>query len=310
MNTQSDALRDMPVPSQAVSSAVLSPIQTLGWSIRREFWENRSLYIAPLAVAGVVLLGFLLTVFRLPEKIRTAASQGPMQLHELIQHTFDIASALLMITFLLVAVFYCIDALHSERRDRSILFWKSLPLSDLTVVLSKASIPFLLLPLFAFAVTVVTQVVMLFLSSAVLRASGLSVAMLWHELSFFRMSLLLLYHLFTVHVLWEAPFYAWFLMISAWARRAAFMWAVLPPFAVCVFEKMLFNTSHFARFLEDRLSGAGLDAIMAPGTMPMDPMTHITPAKILGAPGLWIGLAVAAAFLYAAVRLRRYQGPI
>ena len=91
-------------------------------------------------------------------------------------------------------MFYCLDALHGERRDRSILFWKSLPVSDLTTVLAKASIPLVILPLLTFAITVAMQWIMLLLSSAVLLASGLSVATLWTQLSLFQMSLMLLYH--------------------------------------------------------------------------------------------------------------------
>jgi len=310
MNTPSNAISE-PLQAHQVAPAALSPTRPLYWSVRRELWENHSIYIAPLAVAGVALFAFLIrTLLHLPEKMRTASTLSPMQQHELIEGPYDMAAALIMITFLIVAAFYCVDALYGERRDRSILFWKSLPVSDLTAVLSKASIPFLVLPLLAFAVTIVTQFVMLLLSSAVLAASGQSVAMLWNQSSFFRMSLLLLYHLFTVHVLWEAPLYAWLLLASAWARRAAFLWAVLPPFAVCVLEKMLFNTSHFADLLKYRFMGVGTEAITAPGTMPMNPMTHPTPLHFLSSPGLWIGLAVAAAFLAAAVRLRRYRGPI
>ena len=77
------------------------------------------------------------------------------------------------------------------------------------------------------------------------------------------MSLMLLYHLLTVHVLWHAPFYGWFLLVSAWARRAAFLWAVLPMLAIGFVEKIAFNTSHFANFLVDRLAG-GAEAITRP----------------------------------------------
>ena len=73
-----------------------------------------------------------------------------------------------------VGVFYCLDALHGERRDRSILFWKSLPVSDLTTVLSKASIPLVILPLITFAIVIATQLIMLLLSSAAMLISGLS----------------------------------------------------------------------------------------------------------------------------------------
>ncbi len=161
----------------------------------------------------------------------------------------------------------------------------------------------------AFSITVVLQLIMLLLSSAVLLASGLNVATLWTQLSFVQMSLLLLYHLFTVHSLWYAPFYGWLLLVSGWARRAAFLWAALPLVAIAIVEKIAFNTSYFTAMLQHRLDGA-TEAVIAPGTFPMDPMTHITPGHFLGNPGLWLGLAIFAAFLAAAVRLRRYQGPI
>jgi len=138
---------------------------------------------------------------------------------------------LIFIAFI-VGVFYCLDALHSERRDRSILFCTSLPVSDLTTVLSKASIPFAVLPLLTFAITVVLQFAMLLLSTAILWASGLNVAMLWRQLSFFQMSLLLFYHLLTVHTLWHAPIYGWSLLVSSRARRAAYLWAALTLIAI------------------------------------------------------------------------------
>ena len=310
MNTQSNAVPEASFQPQGIAPTAISPGRILYWSIRRELWENRSIYIAPLAVAGVVLFGFLLALIHLPQKMRGVSTLNPKQQSQLIGQAFDAAPGLIMVTFLIVTVFYCLDALYGERRDRSILFWKSLPVSDLTAVLSKTSIPFVILPLFAVAIAMVTQFIMLLLSSAVLRASGHGVAALWDQFPLFRMSLLLLYHIFTVHVLWAAPLYAWLLLVSAWARRAVFLWAVLPPFTISVLEKMLLNTSHFATMLLYRFSGGGLEALTVPGTMPMDPMTQITPERFLSAPGLWIGLVVAAAFLFAAVRLRRYRGPI
>ena len=71
-------------------------------------------------------------------------------------------------------------------------------------------------------ITVATQWIMPLLSTAVLRASGLNVATLWTQVSFFQMSMGLLYHLVTVHALWYAPFYGWLLLVSAWARGHLF----------------------------------------------------------------------------------------
>jgi ABC-2 type transport system permease protein len=221
------------------------------------------------------------------------------------------AAGLMMITGIIVSVFYCVDALHGERRDRGILFWKSLPVSDVTTVLAKASIPIVILPLLIVAITVAMQWLMLLLSSVVVLASGQSVAALWTNLSFFRMSLLLLYHILTAHALWPTPIYCWLLLVSGWSRRATFLWAALPLVAIGGVEQIAFHTWHFAALVGSRLIGAAPTvAATSPDMFPTDPMTHIAPGSFLSSPGLWIGLAIAAAFLAVAVRLRRYQGPI
>ncbi len=309
MHTPSNAMPQSPLESQVSASAVIFPTRPMYWSVRRELWEYRSIYIAPLAVAALFLLGFLISLIHLPAKMRAAID--PMQQHQLIEQPYLYAAGMIMVATLIVSVFYCLDALHGERRDRSILFWKSLPVSDLTTVLSKASIPLVILPLLTFAITVLTQWIMLLVSTAVLLGSGLSVPTLWTHASFVQMALMLLYHLLAIHSLWFAPFYGWLLLISAWARRAAFLWALLPPLAIGVVEKIAFNTTHFANLLGSRLGdGPGADALLAPGGVMMHPLTPLILGEFLSSPGLWIGLAITAAFLTAAVRLRRYQGPI
>jgi ABC-2 type transport system permease protein len=120
---------------------------------------------------------------------------------------------------------------------------------------------------------------------------------------------MLLYHLVAIHSLWYAPIFGWLLLVSAWARRMAILWAALPVLAIGLVEKIAFNTAHFATIIGRRFGG-GTEAITVPGGSPMDPMTHLTPAHFVSSPGLWLGLIVTAAFLAAAVRLRRSQGPI
>ena len=164
----------------------------------------------------------------------------------ILEEHYSFAEFAIMGTTFVVAVFYCLDALHGERRDRSILFWKSLPVSDLTTVLSKAAIPLVVLPLLTFAITVLTQLIMALMSSAVLLGSGLSVATLWAQLSLPQTWLALLYHLVTVHSLWYAPIFGWLILVSAWARRAPILWAALPLLAIALVEKIAFNTTHFA----------------------------------------------------------------
>ena len=305
MNTPANTIPTS-LDTQTIPSAAFSMTRPFFWSLRRELWEYRSIYIAPLAAAAIFLIGFLISTIHLPRQMRTLSAPA---LHQTIMTPYDFVAGLLMLTAMAVGLFYCLDALNGERRDRTILFWKSLPVSDTTAVLAKASIPFVVLPLITFAVTVAAQWIMLLLSSAVLLANGLSASVLWTHVHLFPMSLMLLYHLITVHVLWHAPFYGWLFLISAWARRAAFLWAVLPILAITFVEKIAFNTSHFATFLGDRLGG-GAEAMTMPGSMPIDPGVHITLTRYLGTPGLWIGLAFTAICLAAAVQLRRYRSPV
>jgi len=309
MNMQTNAMPSPPLEAHAAVPKVIPATQHIYWALRREFWENRFIYLGPLAVAALFLFGFLIhSMIHPANSMRALATLAPDKQRDAIIAPYDMAAGLLMGAFILVGMFYCIETLQRERRDRSILFWKSLPVSDVTTVLTKASIPFLFLPLISCAIAFVTQFLMLLVSSVVLAGSGLSVARYWEQVSLFQGSLLLLYHVMTVHVLWAAPIYGWLLLVSAWARRAALLWAVLPPLAIGTLEKLLFNTTYFAAFVGRFFTG-GPEGSYPPGTMPMDPGTHLTPFRFLGAPGLWIGLAVTAAFLAAAVRLRRYRDP-
>src|ERR1700693_1365557 len=223
---------ESPIESQTAVSTPDSPIRPLYWSVRRELWENRSIDVVPLIVAAVQVFGFAISTIGLADRRRGVLLLDPAHQRAAIEQPYDIAAMMMIFIVFIVGAFYCLDALHGERRDRSILFWKSLPVSDLTTVLSKASIPLVVLPLLTFAIIVVMQLIMLLLSTAVLLMSGLSVAPLWTPLPLFQMSLVLLYHLVTVHVLWHAPIYAWLLLVSGWARRAVFLWAVLPVIEV------------------------------------------------------------------------------
>jgi ABC-2 type transport system permease protein len=210
---------------------------------------------------------------------------------------------------LIVAVVYCLDALYGERRDRSILFWKSLPVSDLTSVLSKTSIPILVLPLVTFLVTVATQFIMLLVSSVVLAGAGMSATTLWIHVPFFEVSATNFLHVVAFHGIWYAPLYGWLLLASAWAKRAPLLWATLPPVAIGVVERIAFNTSHFAAMLQYRFMGS-MESGPPADKITMDMLAPRPLGQVLISPGLWVGLAITGVFLYAATWLRRSRGPI
>jgi ABC-2 type transport system permease protein len=277
------------------------------WSVRRELWENRSIYVAPLIVAIVVLFGFLVSTIGLPERRQAVLLLDPAKARVAIETPYNVAAMMLIFTAFIVGVFYCLDALHGERRDRSILFWKSLPVSDLTTLLSKATVPLAVLPLVTFAIIIATQFVMLLWTSVLLMTHHMSPASTWTNVPFLQGCLILLYGLVAI-ALWHAPIYGWALLVSGWARRATFLWAVLPLLAIGFFEKITFGTSHFASMLKNRLLG------FAPEAFAFNPHSidcpQLTPLKYLSTSGLWLGLLFAAAFLAAAVWQRRYRGPI
>ncbi len=309
MNSQSSAIPDTPAAARVSVPAVIPESRLLYWLVQRELWESRSIYLAPLAVAVLILFSFLISM--LDRRMWIAVATGAPQQGQVAAAPYEFAEMLLMATTFIVAVFYCLDALHGERRDRSILFWKSLPVSDLTTVLSKASIPLIILPLLTFAVTVATQGIMLLIESAFFLAKGQSVGTaLWSQLALSQMWMGLLYHLVTVHSLWYAPIFGWLLLVSAWARRAPILWAALPLLAIAMVEQIAFHTFHFGAMLINRMGGGGGGIAVPGGGVAMDAMTHLTPEHFLSRPGLWIGLLITAVFLAGAVRLRRSHGPI
>ena len=304
--TAADALHQPAFSTRETTAVQISAFQRFCWSVRRELWENRSLYIAPLVAGALVVVGFLIASLGIVHRTKLISSMTPAQQLTAVGFPLDVAAGPIMGIGMLVAIFYCLDALYGERRDRSILFWKSLPVSDLTTVLAKAAIPLLILPLILFIVTVITQWLMLLTATAVLLLHGQSTVALWTQLSLSRRWLLLLYHLYAVHAFWYAPFYGWFLLVSAWARRTPFLWAFLPPLAVGILERLIFNTTHFAGMIGYRLGGGGV-TVTGQGQMPIDPGMQIHFGQYLAAPGLWLGLLFTAACLAAATQLRRYR---
>ena len=309
MSTVSDA--DPIAPNHAVQAAAPVRTRPFYWSLRRELWEYRSIYIAPLVVAGLVLFGFLIRLARLPHMIEAAESMPWWKQYLQLALPFAIATLSVLVTGVIVAVFYCLGALNTERRDRSILFWKSLPVSDLTAVISKACIPFIVIPLVVLAIALLTQFLMLLVGSAALLATRSDAGALWTHWPVGQMSLVLLY-IVVVGTLWYAPIYGWLLMVSAWARRMTLLWAVLTPIGLSIVEKIAFDTSYVGGLVQYRLKGFLVEAFANPrrDVHTFDPMALLTPAKFFSSPGLWLGLAVAVAFLAAAVWLRRDREPI
>jgi len=313
MNIPSNAELESPLDAGMSAPVALSATRPLFWSIRRELWENRSIYVAPLAAAAIVLFSFSVSaLIKLPGRVRSLPTLDPEQQRTVLAIPYGFGASAIMFTSFIVALFYCIDALYGERRDRSILFWKSLPVSDLTTVLAKFSVPFVVLPAVAYTISLVTQLLMLLVSTFVLTASGVGAGAVWTRLPIVQLPLVMLYGL-AAHALWFTPIYGWLLLVSGWARRTPLLWAVLPPLAVMAVERMVFGTTYVAMLLGYRFAGAMREAFAAEvhaKDVVVDQLAQLDPLRFLGSAGLWTGLLIAAGFLVLAIRLRRYREPI
>jgi ABC-2 type transport system permease protein len=281
-----------------------------GWSVRREVWEGRTLFLVPpLCVAGLAILGMAMSAYDLPRRHIAALALTPAKRAAELAMPYDFAAAAILATGGIVAFFYCLGALHNEKRDRSVLFWKSLPVSDLTTVAAKASIPFLVMPAIALVIAVAGEALMLAVHAVALIAWGFSPAELFRTVSLGGMTIVLLYGVVTL-VLWQAPLWGWLLMVGAYAKRAPFLWAVLPPLALSLLELIAFRSGHIFKAVAHRLTGT--DAAFSPTVK--NPLLmgvgDLDPARFLSQPGLWLGLALAALFLFVAVRLRRLREPV
>ena len=265
---------------------------TFLWSVRRETWEHRGAALVPLIVSALTLAGF---VFHTLHK-----GPGPHPA------PFSMAASVILLSGWIVSFIYALDALHGERRDRSILFWKSMPVSDLVTVMAKAAMVLVVIPAYSFVVALATQLAMMLVRTVAQLASGAEVATGW---PIAQQSVVMFYGL-GIHVLWFAPIFAWLLFISAWVRRAPFLWAVVPVLALYPLEILAFGTSWIPGALRYRFLGA-MDEGFKRGALKsyVTDLSQLDPARFFSSPNLWLGLLFAAVCLALSVWLRRHREP-
>ncbi len=295
----------------------------MGWCMRRELWENRSIVIAPFAAAGLMIFSILIPVAKMLSPSQRFEVVGNIQddthLHALWMPYVLVAMPVLAIG-VFVAITYCLSALNGERRDRSILFWKSLPVSDLITILSKAGVPLVLVPLVSFVAAVLTQLAVfaialivfpLVAAKAHLVWNGMpinshTIGLIWSAVPVGYITFAMLYGVLAT-ALWHAPIYAWLLLVGGWARRVTVVWAVAPVAGLIIAERVGLGSDRLGELIQHRL---GDSVFLAFSNLWDSKLPEMTPVRFVSDPGLWMGLAVAALFLGLAVLLRRYRQPI
>jgi ABC-2 type transport system permease protein len=310
MNAVADSI-DAPQPANTVRPFI--------WLLRRELWEHRSLWMTPVIVTVLTLIVALLGLMSgnlqgMPTSQFIVDSESS---RVLVMFVAMSVAATFLVVMQIVWVYYSIDAMTGERRDRSILFWKSLPVSDLQTVLAKIATVTAVAPMIVFIAIVVTQLVALLILTVALAAHGQSAWMLWTQPSLVSGNLVVIYTL-AVLSLWYLPVYAWLLLVSAWVRRSVMLWAILPPLAIMAIEKASFGTTYVASALGSRLA-TGMRLAFNPDALHFASRHDGAPANILSVINIpqlfaslefWAGLAVAAGLIAATVWVRRYREPL
>jgi ABC-2 type transport system permease protein len=301
---------------------------SFGWLVRREAWETQAVWIAPAICAAVLVVSSIIGGVQIgdvefaasdPDTIEKIQRFGPQGIANLAGLTLLALAVPFFITILFTQFFYAMDALYSDRRDRSVLFFKSLPVSDAATVLSKVATACVVIPSIALAATLVAQLLITLVLTVKFAGTGLPlVEYLWHPRSWAPAVLATLYGTAVV-MLWSVPVVGWLLFVSAVVPRSPFLWATLPPLALALAERLAFGTRHVGQLIVERLAGAPFAAfrqieqggfvvkIGEAGQGPPSVLAMMNPAGLLADPGLWGGLLVGALFVAAAIWARRYR---
>ncbi len=231
-----------------------------------------------------------------------------------------VASVLPLVIALITILFVLAGSLHDERKDRTILFWKSMPVSDLQTTSAKLVSIVGVGLFFAFAVTIVLHIAITGLAVATIGnvgITGISAATVFANAS--KVWTVLAVGLL-IYVGWALPVYGWVSMVSAWAPKMPFVAAFAPLFVVpLVYMAIAYRGDDNDAILNalwepaGRLIGEpmtqGMSNINVPNSenLPSIPVAEILEqlSSSLSEPGFWIGIGVAGAFILAASEIRR-----
>jgi len=285
-------------------------MNTYVWLVRREFWENRAIWICP------ALIGAALTCAALFGRVDVAALSSPEQNRSMAGMAFFAFGAIFYGVMSIYSTWYLLDCLYADRKDRSVLFWKSLPISDTATVLSKVFVGLIAIPIVYFIAADLSTLLMAFIIA--LRSRSSFGGALWQPDLWLQLQALWLYMIISTAV-WYLPLAGWLMLVSAWAKRAVMLWCILPPLAAVLAERLFLGSHAIASLLRNRILGYGQaaydlsdrglwvtttfghdDAITAPSSV----WRLLKPIGFFSAPATWIGVLVGAALIYGAIQLR------
>ncbi len=294
--------------------------------IKRELWEHRAIYVTPAAIAVIVTLGLLATLmlatgFAKELNLAIFSAQniaGDPERRAALTVLFLGTSWIFVVALMFLTVFYSLDSLYAERKDKSILFWRSMPATDAETVISKLLTAAIVIPAVTAIAIWVTHLVNLILTSIWVSSKGGDAGLLiWGSVSLFDNWLTALIVVVATG-LWMSPFIAWFLFVSTWAKRMPIMWAFLPPIVLGLLEWIVFRTRYFFTTIGERgditplFHSHGLERFFEEeqwrdGVENIRLLEHIDLVGFVTATGFWSGLLVCGILTTAAIYVRRYR---
>jgi ABC-2 type transport system permease protein len=286
-------------------------MKTFAWLVRREFWENRAIWIVPAAIGVLLMLAALFGKVQI-DLVLTTPDQN-RAVGGTVLFAFGITFFAVMSIY---SSWYLLDCLYADRKDRSILFWKSMPITDMATVLSKLFTGLIAIPLVYFAAADVATLLIAFILSV--RAHSTWGAALWQPDVWLQLQALWLYLIIT-SAIWYLPFAGWFLAVSAFANRAVVLLSLAVPLSLFLLERWFFGSHAVASVIVERALGypaaafhdmrdhhAWVTTMIDRGsiTTPASVWSLLDPVGFFASPATWVGVLVGAGFIAAAIQLR------
>ena len=297
--------------------------------IRRELWEHRALFVVPIVIGLIECLGSIVgqvTVSTAGQAVDIAllgaTNLGDTERAAAINLLMFGVSFLFVLAMGALTVFYSLDALYAERKDKSILFWRSLPVTDAETVISKLITAAVVIPLITIVMIAATHLVVLTISSIWVAFRGANAwHLIWQAAPLFDNWMATLILLLSMSI-WVSPFIGWFLFVSAFTKRSPFLIAFLPFLVIPMLEKIFFGSWIFGEMLLartpfkapifDGISGAALfledeEDLMSMAESGVSFLSLLDVPQFLTSIHVWLGVAVCGILCFAAIYVRRYR---
>jgi ABC-2 type transport system permease protein len=282
----------------------------LAWSVRRELWQHRAVFVVPALISAFFIGAALLAALTGPDLIRQLHEADPGRRAQFLAMPLAISGEVLRFIGFVIAAAYSIGAFYTERRDRSLLFWKSLPVPDWIAAVGKAAIPLAVVPAITMVAITVTYAAMLLIESIAFLVAGFSPATLLSESAVISI-LPGMAAAIVFQTLWQAPLYGFLLLISSWASRVPVLFVLLAPPAAAIIESFVFGTSWVFDTVKARFTDGFANVMSRDAHAQLaDPGAVGNAIAYLAAPAVWAGLLVAAGFIALTVWMRRRAEPI